>query len=271
MSSAYVRQTVIYFMQQMDLDSVLDMSTSLQDSSLETHREYHLSKLSDRGTKQAWPTQTVILCWHCCHTFDNPPVGIPIDDNQHECRLVGNFCSFDCAYAYAIDDGNHITDYTSGCRVKSLAKSILGIEANQINAAPNRLCLEAFGGTITIKEFRANTHRITVMSEPFISTHMLICAQQRLHGQILSTKNPENRSSKNDNRFRVTGLRKPDIPLPTNKVLCEQDVSLGDGMYKSFLKEKGNRSCVILSDGSTDCATPKKSKTGNLLSFVKKK
>jgi hypothetical protein len=255
------------------LDNVLDMSTSLQDSSLETHREYHLSKLSSRGTGDPWPTRSPILCWHCCHSFESLPVGIPIDDNQLECRLVGNFCSFDCAYAYAIDDGNHITDYTAGCRVKSLAKSILGIAPDKINAAPNRLCLEAFGGTITIEEFRANTHRITVMSEPFVSTHMLICAQQRINSQSLHKDKETQPSAKNDKRFRVTGLRKPDTPLPANKVLCEQDVSLGDGMYMQFLKERGNRNSMILSDGNSQNSQNayKKAKTGSLLSFVKKK
>jgi hypothetical protein len=259
-------------------DHVLNMSTSLQDSSLETNRSYSVCKVSRRGHDAPWPDKTDVLCWHCCHAFDGPPVGIPIDDNQHLYRLVGNFCSFNCAYAYALGDGNHITDYAAGCRLKVMAHTLFDIDPVSIRAAPDRLCLDAFGGCMTIDEFRANFNKVSVMAEPFVSTHMLLCAQQREDlpsEQKLSSKPESFAQEAQNSRFKVTGLRKPDVPLPTNKVLCEQDVTLDDGLYARFLSEKGHANNFVISKG-TGCAAPsslsaKASGDSTLHRFVKKK
>ena len=259
------------------MSQALNMSTSIQDSSLETNDTYTMSRLSDRGRLETWPTRTDVLCWHCCHAFETTPVGIPVDDNPKTYRLLGNFCSFNCAFAWANDDGKHHTDYVAGCRVKNMARRAYNINPEDIHTAPQRLALRAFGGTLTIEDFRKNSSIITVVSEPFVSTHMLIRSQERRterssEKSSASQKKKEEAtqsSRREDSRFKVTGLRRPDKPMPPSKALCEQDVKQTPGLYTQFLKEKGERGSLVISSGNQ--CNPKKIRFNNSLEkYVKK-
>ena len=49
-----------------------------------------------------WPRSSQFLCHHCCHPFTTVPVYIPIWDRDHY-RLVGNYCSWNCAKSDAIN------------------------------------------------------------------------------------------------------------------------------------------------------------------------
>ena len=156
-------------------DHVLDMSMSMLDGSTEDYMSYELVKLSDRGRSSPWPTTTQTACWHCCHQFANAPVGVPVDTTGSNHRLMGNFCSFNCAYAWALGQANHHTDYTAGCRVKQFAAEVFEVDPVSIVAAPDPLVLEMFGGPMSIEQFRGNVDNVRVIQEPFVSSHMLLC------------------------------------------------------------------------------------------------
>ena len=53
------------------------------------------------------PKNDDLVCWWCCHKFNNTPVYLPekkYEDNYH---VYGYFCSFNCALAYNLDKNDY--------------------------------------------------------------------------------------------------------------------------------------------------------------------
>ena len=103
-----------------------------------------------------WPRKTNVVCWHDCHPFDGMPVPF-VSRYCHETKQVvcfGNFCSPNCARAYAIEHKplsyQHVLVYYTYILTKSF-----GIPPEDCSAIANpRECLVMFGGTQSIHEFR---------------------------------------------------------------------------------------------------------------------
>lgn len=101
------------------------------------------------------PDRTDVWCWHCCHPFDGRPVPMPVayDERRDTFRVKGTFCSFACVKAYgralprALDAG-HLTAFHARCQGP-------GGRPRAVRAAPHRLALRAFGGYMSIEDFRA--------------------------------------------------------------------------------------------------------------------
>lgn len=49
-----------------------------------------------------YPNLLVSDCWYCCHSFDSPPLGIPLhlNETKREVGLHGVFCSVGCMVRY---------------------------------------------------------------------------------------------------------------------------------------------------------------------------
>lgn len=60
------------------------------------------SSMRHRCVPSAWPTDTRLHCWNCCHQFDNVPAFLPVsrDFTTGVFHLSGLFCSWNCAKAY---------------------------------------------------------------------------------------------------------------------------------------------------------------------------
>lgn len=96
-----------------------------------------------------------LICWWCVHGLPQKPcIHLPVkyDDRLRRFTTIGNFCSWQCAKAYANDMGT--------CRVGEI-QSILALMRLQtfgkyipLWPAPKRQALRCFGGTMTIEEFR---------------------------------------------------------------------------------------------------------------------
>lgn len=55
-----------------------------------------------RCISSAWPTDTGLHCWNCCHQFAHVPAFLPVsrDRTTGVFHLSGVFCSWNCAKAY---------------------------------------------------------------------------------------------------------------------------------------------------------------------------
>tara|TARA_Y100000389_G_scaffold190678_1_gene215782 strand:+ start:14439 stop:15485 length:1047 start_codon:yes stop_codon:yes gene_type:complete len=100
-----------------------------------------------------WPQKTNISCWWCCHTFDTRPIALPQSYSDNTFKVSGCFCSFNCAHAYnrSLKDP-HTWERES--LLKYMKRLIFPGEKDEIIAAPKKEILEAFGGTISIEQYR---------------------------------------------------------------------------------------------------------------------
>jgi len=97
-----------------------------------------------------------LICWWCVHALPQKPcIHLPIkyDDRLDRFTTVGNFCSWQCAKAYALDmntaKSGEIQSFLAIMRRKAFGRHV------PLWPAPKRQFLKCFGGTMTIEEFRS--------------------------------------------------------------------------------------------------------------------
>ena len=97
-----------------------------------------------------------LICWWCVHDLpQHPCIHLPIkyDDKRKIFGTIGNFCSWACAKAYALDmrtaRSGEIQSLLALMRKQSYGKSV------PCWPAPKREALACFGGTMSIEQFRS--------------------------------------------------------------------------------------------------------------------
>lgn len=121
-----------------------------------------------------YPSKTDVCCWWCCHTFDNHPIGIPVnhDEKKNIFKVIGCFCTFSCALAYLETDANLKTRFpVQKFELLHLYNQLIGtterIDRELLKPAPDRITLKAFGGHLSIEEFRS----IAPLGMKFVKTY----------------------------------------------------------------------------------------------------
>jgi len=136
------------------------------------------------------PSHTDVCCFWCTHSFDTPPVSIPIrykrTTTEEKFLVSGVFCSWNCAKAYAIDQRMITTTLIS-----MLCHRMGGPLA--VKSAPPRCVLRRFGGYMTIEEFReysitvnlsqihVNPPHMIMMIPNLSETSVAICKKKNKH------------------------------------------------------------------------------------------
>lgn len=125
----------------LELDNVYTKSKSL----------IHYDNIYSTGKELS---RTDILCFNCCHSFYNKKFVLPIDyeSKLKRYKVFGNFCSPNCAKRYAMEDKklcDKIYILNHMCKEMFETRFI-------IKAAPSKLLLKSFGGTLSIEEYRNN-------------------------------------------------------------------------------------------------------------------
>jgi hypothetical protein len=99
---------------------------------------------------------TGLVCWWCVHALPQRPcIHLPIkyDDKLNRFTTIGNFCSWQCAKAYALDTisakSGEVQSFLAMMRLRAFGKYV------PLWPAPKRQFLKCFGGTMSIEEFRA--------------------------------------------------------------------------------------------------------------------
>ena len=94
--------------------------------------------------------KNLLVCWHCCHTFDNQPIHSPTELKNKVYKTKGYFCSFNCCYTYTKDSQKK---YLVNYMFKDMTNKP-GVITEHVKPAPPRETLKIFGGFLTIEEFR---------------------------------------------------------------------------------------------------------------------
>ena len=104
-----------------------------------------------KGDKTRMPKRSDKLCWWCCHSFDTEARYAPtrFDEKRSRYCVIGNFCSWQCAKSYS-DSPNTPSKTSILCRMFAEMYGALV----DIPPAPPKEILNAFGGTLSIEEFR---------------------------------------------------------------------------------------------------------------------
>jgi len=132
--------------------------------------------LEDFIENKNWIKKTNILCWWCCHSFENSPFGIPIKYKNDKFHVTGCFCSLECASSYNFYENNTIQDVWECYSLINLLSQKLEYK-NIIKLAPHKVSLKIFGGKLEIDEFRnfTNSNKIVnVLDYPMIPTNQLL-------------------------------------------------------------------------------------------------
>jgi len=121
---------------------------------------YLLKDFEEKNKNKEWPLNTSIACYWCCHHFNTPPYGIPVEyvkttqSSNDYFRVFGCFCSLECATAYNLNSNeNHGEIWERNNLINMLSRKI-GYKTI-VKPAPNRLCLKMFGGYMSIEKFRS--------------------------------------------------------------------------------------------------------------------
>lgn len=113
-------------------------------------------------------------CWYCCHAFETQAIRIPTSYDGESWKTYGRFCSFPCAkrYLYPSSDDDlatqmatprHVMDTDDRTLLELSWRKATGASlTDSLRKAPSRLCLELFGGPLSIEEFRAASGDPTV-------------------------------------------------------------------------------------------------------------
>ena len=114
-----------------------------------------LKDFEEKNKVNEWPSNTSICCYWCCHKFENPPFGIPVNYSNSKFDVFGCFCSLECAAAYNFKMQDNIDEMWERYNLinllcRRLNKGVL------VKPAPNRLVLKMFGGYMDIDEFRSS-------------------------------------------------------------------------------------------------------------------
>lgn len=112
-------------------------------------------RIVHRGSKTPW-TPKGHACWHCCHSYGETPLPMPIDydDRRRMYTVSGCFCSFACMSAYAQTSRMYSATGKRGMAIFQLWRDVTKSSSPRIPKAPPRQFLDMFGGHMSIDEFR---------------------------------------------------------------------------------------------------------------------
>lgn len=160
------------------------------------------------------PEKSLLPCQWCLHTFDSPPVGLPVRKNSDgKFDVVGVFCSLECASAFNFDreHASHAayTRHAMCCEIASVSSE--GTKPVNIRPAPAREMLKMFGGPMSITEFRNSdtpytiVYPLPIVAHPQHSEELALASTESVAGPRFVPIDEETIDS------LTSGLRRPPV------------------------------------------------------------
>ena len=115
-------------------------------------------------------------CWWCRNCFKTPPLQLADDYFNSTFYSFGHFCSWNCKKKYNLELNDSLIWKRDS--LINLEYYLTYGEYIDIQPAPHWMCLEEYGGNMSIEEFRksviSNTKEYLVLHPPLISRQMQI-------------------------------------------------------------------------------------------------
>lgn len=188
-------------------------------------------------TIEEWPPSCDELCWHCCHGFTTVPASIPMHQTGGQWSMKGVFCSWECAKRYVVDLRlyNHAAVLF---QLKAVAADF-GV-TERIEAAPPRTMLRAFGGTLSIDDFRQQNKVFCTIEAPFYNHSMAFKVDEKVDTSIRGLRRPSSRkqpSKSSTTSLYAQFLQSNVTPTKPKKTKKRKQTKIDGGMG-AFLKVK---------------------------------
>ena len=173
-----------------------------------------------------------LWCWWCCHPWDGEFLHLPysVDKVSRKYKTLGNFCSWECMKAYALDKYPCHKSGVMCMYIKSIRKS-----NTVLRCAPSQKCLKQFGGTITIEEYRSKNNRNVVCIMPE-NIHHLTRIVEPIE-KTVTTPSSSELKNKLDSINNSTGHNEP-LKLKRNKPLKRDTENNLEKTLGLFTKKK---------------------------------
>jgi len=158
-------------------------------------------------------------CWNCCHSIENGhPIGYPKRFHNGIFETYGTFCSFECLKRYNMEVKNSVQQSRAMSNITLMRKKLLGV-LTPLKAAPSRLCLKMFGGSLEIDEYRKNTGNYSLVLPDSVKLNVAV-ASENDQCQAGSSSHPKQdrhmdarmeilRSESNEGDFQNLKLKRP--------------------------------------------------------------
>jgi hypothetical protein len=195
----------------------LDTITKRHDPSEKKNLSNNIVLLKNMISNEEWCNNTSYWCYWDCHSFDNPPFGIPIKYNNGKFHVYGCFCSLECAVAYNFYSNENMDNVWENFNLLNMMSNMMSYKLT-LNSAISRKCLNVFGGPLNIEKFREKSiknSKFNILTYPMVS--------------IVEHVEEINESSSYDNK--MNGI----IPLDRNRVSKIEDTNrvYDNSIYKS--------------------------------------
>jgi len=189
----------------------------------EARHTFHSHTLN---TKSDWAAPTGIACFHCCHSFETPPVPIPTSYDAHNktFSVKGCYCSLACAKRAILQTFSVSASSTALALLKKMAIEVYDFPF-PFPSAPPREALRMFGGHLDIDAFRSSAREHAVHTTPFVNSYLVIEEKERI----------EANSQHSDSSFpsgSIRGMRRP-----PHSTLIQPPPLIGESRYQIFLRQ----------------------------------
>lgn len=129
------------------------------------------------------------VCWWCCHAFEWDPLHFPYAFTANTFYTTGNFCSWECMKAYAIDK-NRLGE----CEYITLMRKRMEGKITATKKAPSRYTLEMFGGALSITDFRKGVPVVIKIPGEIFQQQEVFREDKPIDGLKLKREKPLERS-----------------------------------------------------------------------------
>ena len=116
-----------------------------------------MDNISDKQETVVPTTESAArLCWHCCHPWEGENIMYPFSYDSRTCKFKtgGQFCTWGCIKGHLRDSMSRVVTGIHQVNSRHYRKMVTGL-TDMIIPAPPKVTLKAFGGHLTIEEFRA--------------------------------------------------------------------------------------------------------------------
>jgi hypothetical protein len=139
---------------------------------------------SDNNKFKKTKNQSHAACFWCCHDFDNNPWGVPQRYNLENDTFIcfGNFCSPNCTISYINEKYGNNTNKWEYISLLNFMYYKAFNNDDIIIPAPEKYCLQKFGGRLTIEEYRMltlNNNKLYYVNFPICLNIMPVLQQKK--------------------------------------------------------------------------------------------